>query len=240
MPPIVILRTGDVAPDISKTRGEYGDWIRAGVGDAWRGDWREVDVRCDDAPMPTMGEAAAFVVTGSSASVTERAPWMLRTQAMLRDVVAAGVPLLGICFGHQLVAQALGGEVAKNPRGREIGMMRVTVVADDPLFEDLPRAFDVNGTHVDAVLALPPGAEVLATTPRDPFAAFRVGANTRCVQFHPEMDSDAARAYVRARAHLICAEGDDPDALFAAIRDDTRGSDVLRSFVRRFVYSRLG
>ena len=69
-----------------------------------------------------------------------------------------------------MIAQALGGEVQKNPRGREIGTVRVTRVADDPLFSGLPRTFDVHETHVDAVARLPPGAEVLATTARDPCA----------------------------------------------------------------------
>src|SRR5262249_4038763 len=153
----------------------------------------------------------------SSSSVTERAPWMLRAEELLRHIVAARVRLLGICFGHQMIAQALGGEVRRNPSGREIGTMRLTRKADDPLFAGTPRTFDVHGTHVDAVTGLPAGAEILATTPRDPVAAFRVGPLVHGVQFHPEMDADIIRGYVTARASSIREEGDDPGAILAAI-----------------------
>ena len=230
---IVILRAGNTVPEIAARRGEFGDWIKAGVGDAWRGEWREHDVRTD-APLPRADEASAFVITGSSSSVTERAPWMLRTEAFVRSVVEAKVPLFGICFGHQLVAQALGGEVAKNPFGREIGTIDVAR-EEDPLFEGLPNPLRVSATHVDAVVKLPPGARVLATTPLDPVAAFGVGAHTRCVQFHPEIDGDVMRSYLRARAHLVRAEGADPEALLARVSDDLDGAAILRAFVSRFV-----
>ena len=142
------------------------------------------------------------------------------------------MPLLGICFGHQMIAQALGGEVKKNPRGREIGTVRVQRLLDDPLFAGLPRSFDMNATHVDAVVELPPHAEVLATTSLDPVAAFRVGDRVKAVQFHPEFDADVMRGYLRARTDKVREEGLDPDALLAAVHEGTRGRDVLRGFAR--------
>ena len=89
--------------------------------------------------------------------MTERAPWMLRAEALVRGIERARVPLLGICFGHQMIAQALGGEVRKNPRGREIGTVRVTRRLDDPLFAGLPRTFDVNATGGSASVAVTGG-----------------------------------------------------------------------------------
>ena len=151
----------------------------------------------------------------------------------MREIVHARTPVLGICFGHQLLAQALGGEVRRNPRGREIGTVRVQRVADDPLFAGLPRAFDVHATHVDAVVELPPGAEVLATTSLDDVAAFRVATVGQAVQFHPEFDADVMRGYLRARADLLRDEGGAPDALLARVHDGMRGPDVLRNFARR-------
>jgi GMP synthase (glutamine-hydrolysing) len=231
--PLVILRAGDTVPEIAARRGEFGDWIRAGVGEAWRGEWKEHDVRTD-APLPRAADAAGFVITGSSSSVTERAPWMLRAEALVREIAMAGAPLLGICFGHQLVAQALGGLVTKNPRGREIGTIDVAR-EDDPLFSGLPKTLRVSATHVDAVVKLPEGARILATTPLDPAAAFAVGARTRCVQFHPEIDGDVMRGYIRARSHLIAAEGLDAGAILAAVSDDLHGPPILAGFVRAFV-----
>jgi GMP synthase (glutamine-hydrolysing) len=231
-PRIVILVTGQTLPEIAARRGDYPAWIRDKTGDAWRGEWAVFDVRTDE-PLPGPRDADAFVITGSSSSVTERAPWMLRTEALVREIAAAERPLLGICFGHQLVAQALGGEVTRNPRGREMGAMRVSRIADDFLFAGLPRTFDVHGTHVDAVARLPAGGELLATTPQDPAAAFRVGPNVRGVQFHPEFDADVMRGYLQARRDLVRSEGGDPEALLANVDVPTAGEAILANFARR-------
>jgi GMP synthase (glutamine-hydrolysing) len=160
---------------------------------------------------------------------------MLRTEELVRHIAAAHVPLFGICFGHQLLAQALGGEVRRNPRGREIGTVRVERRADDGLFAGLPRVFDVNATHVDSVAVVPPGAEVLATTSLDECAAFRIGPHLRAVQFHPEFDTDIIRGYLLARSGIIRDEGGDPEALLARVHEGTRGADILQNFVKRFV-----
>ena len=234
--PLGILVTGQTVREIARERGDFERFIRDAVGPSRAALWRTYDVR-SDAPLPGRLDADAFVITGSSSSVTERAPWMLRLEELIRAVAACRTPMLGICFGHQVIAQALGGEVTKNRRGREIGTVRVTRTVDDPLFAGLPRAFDVNGTHVDAVTRLPPGAEVLATTALDPVAAFRVGDRVRAVQFHPEFDGGVMRAYLSARAHLVRAEGGDPDALRDRVHPGTRGRDILRNFVTRFTRS---
>jgi len=231
---IVVLVCGNTVPAIAEQRGEFDRWIRERTAVAWRGEWLARDVR-GTGPLPGPRDADAFVLTGSSSSVTERAPWMLRVENLVREVAHARTPVLGVCFGHQLIAQALGGEVRRNPRGREIGTIRVQRVADDPIFASLPRSFDVHATHVDAVVRLPPGAQVLATTSLDDVAAFRVGTDVKAVQFHPEFDADVMRGYLRARAHLVRDEGGDPDVLVARVHDGVRGPDVLRNFASRVV-----
>ncbi len=218
-------------PAVARRRGPFERFIRARAGDAWRGRWAAYEVR-HGAPLPGPRDADAFIMTGSSSSVTERAPWMLRAEELLRQIAAARVPLFGICFGHQMIAQALGGEVRRNPFGREIGTVRLTRRADDYFFAGLPRTFDVHETHVDAVVRLPPGAEVLATTALDPAAVFRVGNLVRGVQFHPELDADIMRGYVAGRTQLIRDEGGDADGIFARIHDRTLGHEVLRGFLR--------
>jgi GMP synthase (glutamine-hydrolysing) len=232
--PILILRTGDVAPPIAEVRGQYPQWIRDTAGEAWSGGWIEHDARTD-AALPELESAEAIVITGSSHSVTERAPWMLRAEAYARDAIARNVPLFGICFGHQLVAQALGGEVKKNPLGREIGTVRVRHTGDDPIFRTLPEYFDANATHTDTVSRLPEGARLLAGSDLDATQAFAIGESTRCVQFHPEIDGDAMRRYVLARAHLIEAEGGNATAIHDRVTDAPQAAEILRNFVRHFV-----
>jgi GMP synthase (glutamine-hydrolysing) len=230
----VILRAGDAASPVAARRGQFHEWIVRVAGAVWEGPWEVQDIRTD-APLPALEHAAAFVMTGSSSSVTERAPWMLRAEAYVREIAREEKPLFGICFGHQLVAQALGGEVAKNPRGREIGTVRVRRLAEDPIFTGLGDELAANATHVDSVSRLPAGARVLAASELEPTQAFAVGAAIRCVQFHPEIDGDAIRGYVEARAHLISAEGGDAEAIRARSVDAPEAEETLRNFVRAFV-----
>lgn len=234
---IVILIAGTTIPAISARRGDFPRWIVETVGPAWTGSWQEHDLR-SEARIPSPEEADGFIITGSASSVTERAPWMLRAEELLRGLVARDAPLFGICFGHQMIAEALGGQVSRNPQGREIGTVPVIRVADDPIFRSVPGSFEANETHVDSVLRLPKESRLLATTALDGAAAFAVGERTRAVQFHPEIDADAMRGYITARAHLMRDEGLDPDASLSAVREAPHAQDVLRNFVREIVRPR--
>ena len=234
--PILVVRTGDAMPEVAARRGEFSRWIAESIGDAWAGPFTEHDAR-RDSPLPGL-RVSAIIVTGSSQSVTERAGWMLRAEAWLREAVAQQVPVLGICFGHQLLAQALGGNVTQNPSGREIGTVRVSALAtaaSDPVFTELARELSFNATHVDTVSTLPPGAVVLARSPLEPHAAFRVGLRSYGVQFHPEIDGDIMRGYVRAREPVLRSEGLPFESILAQIADAPDGPSFLRSFVRNVV-----
>jgi GMP synthase (glutamine-hydrolysing) len=177
---LIVLRAGDAAPPVAARRGEFFSWIRREADAVWPHEWVLHDVRVMDVALPEPGDADCFIMTGSSSSVTERAPWMLRAEELLRRIVDANVPFFGICFGHQMLAEALGGKVEKNPFGREIGTIEVKmksgVSADtDPLLANLPATFTANATHVDAVVKLPPNARVLAETPLDPHSIYVIG-----------------------------------------------------------------
>jgi GMP synthase (glutamine-hydrolysing) len=188
-----------------------------------------------DAVLPAPASLAGVVVTGSSAMVSERAPWSERTAAWLASAAFAGTPVLGICYGHQLLAHALGGRVARNPRGREIGTIEVRLQAaarGDALFAGLAEPLRVQATHVESVLELPAGARWLAASAGDPHQAFAVGERAWGVQFHPEFDADIVRAYLMARRDALRAEGLDPDALLRGASDSQAGVALLRRFAR--------
>lgn len=235
---ITVLQTGDPVPEVAQTRGRFSELIAETVGALWDGEWATVDVRDLEAALPDPEASSAFVITGSSSSVTERAPWMLRTEEWIRRAHAAHAKIFGICFGHQLVGQALGGRVAKNPNGREIGNVTVTKLADDAMFFTLPPEFLVHATHVDSVVELPAGAKLLARTALEPHAAYAVGDNVRCVQYHPEMDAEVMRTYVVARWQKLVADGLDPAAIHAAIDDTPANRVALTSFVESLVRER--
>jgi GMP synthase (glutamine-hydrolysing) len=227
--PLCILSTGDPVPSARDARGGFDRMIRDAAGGSWSGSWLSIDLR-EGGELPEPGALAGVIVTGSSASVTSREPWILRGEAWLRELVAADTPLLGICFGHQMLAQALGGEVVRNPRGREIGTVEIDLLADDPLLDGhLPPRL-VHMTHVDGVARLPPGARLLARSALDRHAAFRVG-RAWGVQFHPELDATTIGAYLDARRDAVQAEGLDWARLRAAVRDAPAGAAVIPRFV---------
>jgi GMP synthase (glutamine-hydrolysing) len=233
---LTVLRAGDVAAPVAARRGQFFGWIRREVAPVWDGEWIEHDLRDEASSRPDPESAAGFIITGSSSSVTERASWMLRAEALIRRLVERRVPLFGICFGHQMIAEALGGKVAKNPRGREIGTVSVRIRRQmqecaDPILTGLPLPFAANATHVDTVSVLPPGATVLAETDLDAHAIYVVGETTKCVQFHPEFDGDAMRGYIDARSALITAEGLDLAAIRTRASDTPDGATTLRNFV---------
>jgi GMP synthase (glutamine-hydrolysing) len=229
MRPLCVVVTGDPIDSVRERGSDWRQLIREAVADGWKGPWSSVDAR-EEPEFPDLVSVSALVVTGSASSVTERTPWMMRTEDYLRRAVERNVPVFGICFGHQMLAQALGGRVEQNPLGREIGTVELEPIESDPLLADPARPYLVNMTHVDTVTRLPPGARVLARTALDRHAAVRFSESVWGVQFHPEIDGGVLREYVSARRAPLLSEGLDPDGILGAARDTPAGAGVLRRF----------
>lgn len=233
MKPFLILETGVPIPSLRR-HGSFGHWIRVAAGLHGR-QVHQVRV-LDGEPLPPAADYAGVLVTGSGAMVTERADWSERSADWLRDAAEAGQPLFGICYGHQLIAHALGGQVDYNPRGREMGTVPVSLhagAADDPLFAGLPARFDAHTTHLQTVTAPPPGAQVLATSERDDCQAFRWGEAAWGVQFHPEFSTGMMRGYIHARSEALAKEGTCHASLSKAVRPAPLARRVLRRFIHQ-------
>jgi len=235
---ILIVKTGSAEPVVRRAHGDFDAWITRGLGVEPSG-VRVSDVtRGESLPWPS--DVGGVVVTGSAAMVSQPDPWTGPTARWLHAAVDAGTPLLGICYGHQLVALALGGRVGPNPKGREIGTVEVSLDAaakDDALFGRLPAELCVHATHVESVLELPPGAVWLGESERERNHVVAFGPRAWGVQFHPEFESDAMRGYLAARADVLREEGLDPERLLEGVRDSPDGTAVLRRF-RDVVVSR--
>ncbi len=229
MPRPLILKTGSTYPDLAREAGDFEDWTAAGLGL----DRHSVDVadpRVDGLPSPA-GVSAA-VVTGSHDMVTDDPEGVARFSDWLRSLMAAGVPVLGICYGHQLLAAALGGEVGYHPEGPEIGTVEVELLPDadmDELFGGLPRRFPAQASHEQTVLALPRRATRLGASRHDPNAAVRFRPGVWGVQFHPEFDARVTAHYVRSQQAGLARRGLDAEAVARAVRPSPAGA-LLRRF----------
>jgi GMP synthase (glutamine-hydrolysing) len=167
--------------------------------------------------------------------VTERRDWSERSADWLREAAHAGLPLFGICYGHQLLAHALGGEVGDNPAGREMGTIALDLrppAVHDPLFAGLPPRFPAQASHLQTVLRAPDGATVLAQSTQDACHAFRWRDHVWGVQFHPEFSSTHMRGYVRARHEALASEGRCAKQLSRSVGPAPHARKVLRRFVR--------
>lgn len=232
-PPFLIVETGQPLRSL-KRHGGFSHWIRVAAG--LEADEAVVaNVERGDA-LPAHGDFAGIIVSGSSAMVTDRAEWSERAAGWLRQAAHEGQPLLGICYGHQLLAHALGGEVAYNPAGRESGTIELALdpsASSDPLFAGLPERFPAHATHMQTVLRAPEGASILARSAQDNCHAFRFGRQAWGVQFHPEFATHHMRGYVRARAECIRSHGGCARSVARGVSAAPLARQLLRRFVRQ-------
>jgi GMP synthase (glutamine-hydrolysing) len=235
-PRLLIVQTGTAARDLALRHGDYPDWFERALGAELPVLRAHAGERLGDLPSGTKG----ILVTGSPLSLTSPEPWMDELGDRLQRLGSAGVPVLGVCFGHQLLGRAAGANVVANPRGREIGTVRVQLTPEgrrDPLFAWAPSGeIEVQATHCDSVDAAPKTAKLLASNERCATQAFRFSETVASVQFHPELHPDALRDLIASRADAIRAEGCDPDQLRAAVRETGSGA-ILRAFAEQARHS---
>jgi GMP synthase-like glutamine amidotransferase len=191
-------------------------------------------------------EHAALVVMGGPQQAYDdtSAPWMRATKDLLRAAVADDVPVLGICLGAQLLAEATGGRVERGDQGIEAGARLVVkrdAAWDDPLFRDVPLTPTVFQWHEDAIVSLPPGALLLAASSKYANQAFRVGARGYGLQFHPEPRAETLRHWAADHSARVVEAGFDPHALAErAVEELDEVEACWRPLVERFADLALG
>ncbi len=201
-PPPRPLRALVLEHSPSDPPGRLGAWLSdAGLAldvvRPWSGDPLPADLSAVDALVVLGGPQQAYDDTS--------APWLRATKELLAGAVRERVPVLAVCLGAQLLAEATGGTVEPGEAGPELGARLVgkrDVAGADPLVWDTPMTWVVVQWHEDAVTELPPAATLLASSPRYPHQAFRVGDRAWGFQFHVEPTAETVRGWAHGSPHL--------------------------------------
>lgn len=226
-----IIKTGTTFPDTLREFGDFDSWTAESLGDI------DIPISIVDiehgAPLPEIDSCAGVIITGSHAMVTDDLPWSLALEEWVKELLTEEIPIFGICYGHQLLGRAAGGQVGFHPQGKEVGTVSVEkqpASASDPLFADQPATFNVHATHAQSVLSLPEQAALLASNDYEPHHAFRVGPVAWGVQFHPEYSPEIMQAYVEHQRDVLIEQGRDVPAILATIAETPIATNVYRKF----------
>ena len=207
---IGILTTGFVHPSLVEQFGEYApmfsDLFHQVDPTLEFESWPVLDDVCPD----DVRACDAWLVTGSKFGVYDPEPWIKRLKHLLVEIRTAGLPIIGVCFGHQIIAEAFGGRAEKSDKGWGAGAHQYRTVEKPTWMAAAPDRFAMHAMHQDQVTALPEDAVVLAESPFCPIAMAAYGErevpDAITIQPHPEFARDYAQALVTLRADLI---GDD-------------------------------
>ncbi len=199
---IGILQTGQAPDALRDETGDYPDFF-ATLLDGHGFTFRTWHVEAMEFP-ETVHDADGWLITGSRHGAYEDHPFIPPLETLIRAIVAAGVPLVGICFGHQIIAQAMGGRVERSEKGWAVG-------AQD--YDFAGETLRLNAWHRDQVVAVPPGARVVAHNDFCANAALVYDDSAFTVQAHPEFRPAFVDGLMRTRGPGLV-----PDALMAEAR----------------------
>jgi GMP synthase-like glutamine amidotransferase len=171
----------------------------------------------------------AYLITGSAAGVYDPLPWIAPLEDFLR-AAKGKAKLVGICFGHQVMAEAFGGRVEKSIRGWGVGLQRYEIVVRAPWMDDV-AAIDIPVSHQDQIVVQPPHTHILASSEFSPFGMLAYEDQPAIsMQFHPEFERDYAQALIESRRDRL----PDPEAALASLdAPDDRGR--VAGWIRNFL-----
>lgn len=226
---IAILRTDTVFPELSARFGEYPDMFIRLLSAAEPGhEFSVFDV--EHGCLPAAPHTAdAYLITGSKAGVYEDIEWIHRLQDFVRSLHAARRPTIGICFGHQLIAQALGGRVERSDRGWGVGVHSARWYHHPPWLEDSPTRLRLLVSHQDQVITPAAGTTILAGSAFCPVAACQLGDHLLSFQGHPEFAPGYARGLLELRRGAL---GEDRyRRALASLNESTDSASIARGML---------
>lgn len=233
---LTILQTGEVPDELRSRFGPYSSMFRRMFEEAGADFSYDVVPIGAGAVPPDLDRVEAILITGSSAGVYDDLPWLDPLRDFIRRAYARSTPMVGVCFGHQIMADALRGTVRKSEKGWGIGRHRYDVVAKPAFMGAAPASFAISCSHQDQVITAPAEAQILLASPFTPNAGliYRNGA-ALSLQPHPEFTDDYALALAELR------QGVAADNVVAAARASfTTPSDsrAVAGYLASFLASR--
>ena len=199
---IEIISCGPGLSEVNRQCGRSSDWLSNLINnDSFRID----KINAYKSEMPTLSEQVVWIILGSKHSVYDSYQWISNLKSKILDAIQINIPMLGICFGHQIILSALGAKVVKNKKGWEIGSSKISLTdkgVESRLFKGIEKKMIVYESHQDTVTELPKNISVLANNSYG-LQSFSYGENTFGVQFHPEFNSQIMNSYMSARSKTI-------------------------------------
>lgn len=195
---IAILKTGAPPPALAPAHGDYPAMFRALLGEGF--ETTAFDVQAGERPDPDAFDGA--IITGSAAGVYEEDPWIGELLDWIRTAKGR-TRLVGVCFGHQAMAQALDGRVEKSDRGWGVGLHRYAVVSTEPWMTPRASSVAIPVSHQDQVVEAPADARVWLRSDFTPFAGLAWGDDAISLQCHPEFSAAYAGDLTEGRRGRI-------------------------------------
>ncbi len=221
---IAVLETGVPPAPLADRFGSYTDMFADLLGPAFELDTFDVQ----SGQLPAAGDHGAYLLTGSPAGVYDPLPWIGPLLDFIRS--EGDAKMIGVCFGHQAMAEALGGKVVKSEKGWGTGLHRYDVVHPQP-WTNGERRIAIPASHQDQVVEQPPNTQVVARSEFTPFAALAWSDRPAIsFQFHPEFSPDYAKALIEKRYDRV----NEPDAAIASLdapNDSAKVGDWIRKFL---------
>jgi len=233
---IGILETGDVMKEASVPHADYGPMFHAFLTGVDPDITTAAYAVYDDVFPASVHDADGWLISGSKHGVYEPHPWIPKAEKFVRDCVTQSVPLVGICFGHQLIAQALGGVVVKSEKGWGLGATTYEITDKPGWMPELDET-SIRAIHQDQVVELPPEASVFATSEFCTYAGLTYGDPERpkaiSLQPHPEFSADFVRTVLEVRSGQVIPT-DSAQTGIASLNQNVDNAAWARAIVRYF------